>query len=189
MKFTTALVALVAAHSTSAFKVPEGAVDGNYIAYINPEGVEVHQAVDSFHSVPHVSAQSVAARSYPPPSERSLEARVPNGQTFCGCGIHLQGGTCDDAVGDLEHQLGNGASVQGGLSYYAIRGDVVAFVCNPGPYDARVSGGDASQSLGRVTGACGYYIAGTYDYGIKIGYMHTGQNWCDNADRSKAHRC
>jgi hypothetical protein len=101
---------------------------------------------------------------------------------------------CDAAVEDLKTQadVNDGKTLQEGLSYYSIRGSVVAFVCETFietvPYREKIAHG-----LWKVTKHCGEYVPGTYwEIGIRnIGYMnwHSGLDFCGHALEPSATSC
>lgn len=177
-----ALFAL-AVQQIAAFKIPAGAVDGFYRAWVDTDGTE-HQEL-----VTEALPAGESKRSYPAVLS-SVQKR--DNDIHCGCGRRLAGGDCDNAVTDLRGQLGSGASITGHTAYYAIRGDVVVFVCNPSAYTATISGNDAANAFAHITRECGYYIAGTESHETNIGYMlkyENGGNFCGAAAASSAHHC
>jgi hypothetical protein len=105
----------------TAFTLPKGLLDGNYAAYYNATGHEVHiKATDlpSLNIEPFIPPPSRAMRS------RALKKRQDAGSEFyCGCGFNMNHGDCDNAVAMLKAQFP--AFVRGGVNFYSISNSVV----------------------------------------------------------------
>jgi hypothetical protein len=115
-------------------------------------------------------------------------------RVFCGCGFNMNKGDCDAAVANLKDQFGSGNTVPADLSWYAISGSVVAFMCNYGGEGPQwMSSAGFAGALEFITQECGEYIAGSIgDTGIySNGYMRysDGLNFCANALASPASSC
>ncbi|KAH8883328.1 hypothetical protein GQ53DRAFT_430442 [Thozetella sp. PMI_491] len=204
--FTLLFSAIVATH---AFKVPEGATDGFHMAYYDEDGQEVHLRNPDQTTV---DAHPLAARTPPvvPKPERNLllAARDDEWRYHCGCGIEMNHGDCDAAVADLTHQLDTSSiSICPGLTFYSIRGSVVAFACNFGDsiQCESATGQQYGDMLKAITSRCGWYVPGTYRNGqyywddtnliswnIDYGYMRSsenGGNFYGAAEASGAEHC
>lgn len=81
------------------------------------------------------------------------------------------------------------------MSYYSIKGGVVAFACNPaGNGNGKLLYSDLiASSMQTITNACGWYIAGaTKDSdNVHIGYqnMFPGADFCGNWNKGIANHC
>lgn len=182
-------VALALLSSASAFVLPAGQTDGIYKVHRTRSGEEIHNLVRRADPS-KADVSSVVAGP--------LAKRDTWGQVYCGCGYGLDPGDTDAAVADLKGQLAggpNGASVIApGMSWYSIRGNTVAFVCN-GDHNAKLKAWPdiVGQGLADVTAACGLYVSGSTgaNYDFSIGYMQNngGVDFCGNALTSPAGSC
>ncbi|KAK4228438.1 hypothetical protein QBC38DRAFT_152559 [Podospora fimiseda] len=193
----------------SAFHISGNEIDGAlYRVYLNAPGHEVHElatppivAADFHYVVDAGQALAPAAVSARGLRSRGiLEARIDR-RLFCGCNIIMDRSDCDEAVANLKQQITNNGGrvyVPSGLSYYAIRGSVVAFICSPGSNSAvtPVDLPTLSNLYGQITHYCGQYTPGTYKHGtpiasasVDVGYMNSGGNFCATAESSLATKC
>lgn len=182
---------------SAAFTLPEAASDGFYVAYYNDTGHEVH--VKS----PDISLLKSLGHSDDEPTKSivpgSNSARLQRrGTTWCGCTQKMNPGNCDSAVADLKSHMdaesGGIAGITRGTSWYAIKGDVVAFVCNHSrDTDTLINASIYGDGLAQITSACGLYSAGTLEHAtnIDVGYMiyGPGTNFCQAARTSPVSRC
>ncbi|KAJ6779493.1 hypothetical protein PWT90_11036 [Aphanocladium album] len=194
MKFSNALIAAVASQTATAFRLPADATDGVYSAYIDSSGKEVYERIgDGFPGAADSLPARVEAQEAANAAAAAAEAALSKRDfTWCGCGIRMNGGDCDTATHDVEHQLGDGGryvNPQG--SVFAVRGSVVAFVCNHSRQPLLTRASDARDAWGGATRACGYYIAGTWEISSELdgGYMNSGQEWCGRDRSSQQHSC
>lgn len=83
------------------------------------------------------------------------------------------------------------------MSYYSIRGNVVAFVCvpytDPGVW-TDISPDQYGQALATITAHCGRYIAGAMFTGYSIEYVgyaqwYDGYDFCKHATDSSSTHC
>ncbi|KAH8689348.1 hypothetical protein BGW36DRAFT_433354 [Talaromyces proteolyticus] len=179
---------------TSALKLPGGLEDGVYRMYLDEHGNEIHESI-STPALKEIAKASSAAQDISDNVEtRSNEVEYV--ESFCGCGFDLVHSDCDAAVASLEAQLGTGVLITE-LSYYAIKGAVVAFVCNRG-YGFEINSDDYARGIGGVTSVCGRYVAGSlegysFDDGgyADVGYMqyYAGLNFCEHAEGSGSSSC
>lgn len=179
----------------TAFTVQEDAADGFYIAYYDANGNEIH-VKDPDTDPEWIEGLDV---SNPFPSVQQDQPISLLESIWCGCGISMDHGNCDAAVADLKNQLGGYAVIPGGMSWYSIRGGVVAFVCNRSPAGSQgVAYADRlTNSLSAITQACGWYIAGTQEIyerqgsDLDYGYMNwrDGLDFCHDAEGSPSHSC
>ncbi|KAF1945502.1 hypothetical protein EJ02DRAFT_475785 [Clathrospora elynae] len=108
--------------TASAFVLPTNQAKGLYQVRRSSSGHEIHASL----STPPFRRTTTSSSS----STNHLTKR-DWGHTYCGCGFDLSHSDTDAAVADLKVQLGDdGHWIDPGLSYYSIREDVVAFVCN-----------------------------------------------------------
>lgn len=194
--------------------------DGVFQSYTDEQGVEhhvqIHGGSDGSHFTPlswtyNPASPNATFSSVQHPlfhnadNGINLEKRscsIDDGaaqNTYCGCGFTVDHGDCDAAVANLKAQVGNGVYVQPQLSYYAIRGSVVAFICNYSDSQSPVTVGLITTAAGHITNRCGEYIAGTYASliaphdlaGYNIGYMRysSGLNFCEDATGSTSNCC
>ncbi|KAJ9149860.1 hypothetical protein NKR23_g4186 [Pleurostoma richardsiae] len=202
MRPTTFLLAVLAP-LVSGFHLPANLPDGIYVAYYNSAGDEVHQPatleiMNNPETYLDIGAPPAAATAA---AVRSLRRADP-WRYVCGCGFNMNHGDCDYAVEELKKQCdradGGVAFVPPGLAWYSIHGGVVAFICNP-------HGGGTVQGIGRsgltasyqhITDQCGWYVAGTYWYGVDpvgldVGYMiyYSGLDFCAHAEGSSRTSC
>jgi len=83
------------------------------------------------------------------------------------------------------------------MSFYSIRGNVVAFACNRSPDRSwLLIANDYANALGSITGSCGSYIAGAYEFGdpnqaLIVGYARyaNGDDFCGGSTSSPANHC
>lgn len=144
--------------TTSGFLIPEDQEDGTYaVEYIN--GRSVHTKI--------ANATVYAPLPEPYTPEPRAGRLVRREGVSCGGARNLDHGNTDAANADIDRQCGDGAYVGGGLTFYAIRGDVVAFYCNfrTGSSDGGSCTASLRQEYSRdITNACGWYNSGWYTY-------------------------
>lgn len=153
----------------TAFRVPEGAIDGVYSAYYSSTGEEVHTPLNSTN-VEYVSAGPLVSK------------RDNSGPNKVTCGDYRLDYTgTNDAASNLEAQCGDGAFVGKGLSFYGIFNGVVAFYCNSRGSANNCYSSEAADAFSRITSACGSFAAG-YDYvtdrSDTYGYQRSSDSWC-----------
>lgn len=136
--------------AASSFKLPAGLDDGFYRVYLDSNGNEIHEPANATmltplsKPVPRISKAS-ARTPFDARRSGSLAPRFGQGvlQSWCGCGFNMNPGDCDAAVADIKNQVNipgqDGVLIPWGMSYYSIRGSVVAFACDDdmsqaGPY-------------------------------------------------------
>ena len=168
MHHASLLTLMLAVLSTaSAYAIPANQPDGIYEVRRSPSGEEIHTALN-LPSERRTSANPLAKRAF------------AFGHTHCGCGIKLNTGDTDAAVADLENQLGKaGYLIDASMSYYSIRGGVVAFVCNDeGNAALKASSDIVGQALAQITKSCGRYVAGSTGWvnDFSIGYMNNAKD-------------
>ena len=206
MHFLQTIIIALMAGSATAFTLPGGLEDGLYRAYYDKEGREVHEPLVNVTTT--APDRRHTARQPEAPSLDPLDKRQADYNIYCGCGYNLDHGDCDAAVSDLSNQFGgyDGSPcvwIQADMSYYSIRGSVVAFGCNPGYLGGivQVCGQDYGDDLKVITSQCGAYVAGTFSpvlegiserktY-IDLGYMqyYAGLDFCGNAESSPVSSC
>ncbi|KAF2150020.1 hypothetical protein K461DRAFT_323512 [Myriangium duriaei CBS 260.36] len=197
----------------SGFTLPEGLSDGVYMASYGPNGNEIHTLINSTVDKPFFAGTAEL------PSEADEVTTAGHGrhhrtqqravETWCGCGWVMDYRNCDTAVEDLKAQFDHdGRTLPGSAerpvtlrphtSYYAVRGNVVAFACNENPSVAVTSRLQMTAIAQAITRSCGWYVAGTGEYGREgnveyplMGYMKhsAGLNFCRMAKSSPAHHC
>jgi hypothetical protein len=182
MRWSTIYQILVAAATLSqALIIPSDiSDDGVYKVITKTDGTEVHTKVAG------VSARSEIT------SIRSLHRRASSEYTWCGCGTVLDPARCDDANADLQRQLVQYGAIGPGLSYYSIRGNVVAFACSRDSVPIRWGGRQIETNNWHITQSCGPYTAGTLQIGNSyFGYMRyaNGVDFCRDSDRYTRHTC
>jgi hypothetical protein len=99
---------------STAFTLPHGLTNGNYAAFYNATGHEVHMRVAS---VAELNVES--SNSFKPLEKR----QDPGLEFYCGCGLSMNHGDCDDAVAKLKSQFP--ATIPARVNYYSISGSVV----------------------------------------------------------------
>lgn len=193
MRFINILAGSALFPFTGAFQVPKGTTDGFYKVHRHAQGQEIHERVSNFETEATPAEVSVAKQS-------RIEKRESHWFTWCGCGIELNHGNCDDAVQDLKDQMGSTFWVVGPqTAFYSIRGDAVAFSCNNADGDALTSADWMTQAAEVVTRSCGWYIAGTGQWAwitpgansTDMGYMiwRDGVDFCGDAQGSPDWKC
>ncbi|KAF2186593.1 hypothetical protein K469DRAFT_141868 [Zopfia rhizophila CBS 207.26] len=156
MLFTRIFTLAVIGFTAPGFLIPEGQEEGTYaVEYIN--GRSVHTKIAN------------ATVYAPVPEPYALEPRtgrlVRREGVSCGGAKNLDHGNTDAVNADIDRQCGNGAQVGSGLTYYAIRGDVVAFFCNfRSGFASTCTARERQQYSGQITNACGWYNSGWYTY-------------------------
>ncbi|KAK1714231.1 hypothetical protein BDP67DRAFT_577380 [Colletotrichum lupini] len=201
MHLSLSLVAALAAAS-AAFRIPEGATDGTYLAYYDESGNEVHVKDPNPITVAGLASADTQARAVkrpglsrvrrsPAPSELFERAAT----VWCGCGNFLNNIDCDRAVQQIKNDInaaGGQSDVGPGLAWYKISGNVVVFLCGRGPGSGRITEASFAAGLSTITSACGYYVAGTIENGnLDVGYMLNDPNvwFCNSARGSSVHQC
>jgi hypothetical protein len=106
----------------TAFTLPAGLEDGNYAAYYNATGHEVHVKASDLPNM------NVEAFSPPYHAARSLLAKRQDAESeiFCGCGFIMDHGDCDNAVSMLKGQFP--AFVEANVNFYSISSSVVVII-------------------------------------------------------------
>jgi hypothetical protein len=109
----------------SAFTLPAGLTSGNYVAYYNATGHEVHVKASELNQQDIASYSPVhrAKRSNTSIIEKRQDLGDDGYTIYCGCGFNMNHGDCDAAVAGLEAQFPG--TLNGGLSWYTIRNSVV----------------------------------------------------------------
>jgi hypothetical protein len=184
MRFTTIFQILAAAALSQALIIPKDiTADGVYQVTTKVDGTEVHTKIANTTSLDAVTVSALERRG--------------NGQTWCGCGIQMDQGSCDAAVADIENQFGNGNNVNSGQSFYSIRGSVVAFVCNRSSATYNSDGSFFALVASDITNTCGRYVPGSRDEGsnqfgqVIYGYMNyqNGLDFCHDSTNSGQSSC
>ena len=122
------LLAVAFIASASSFTLQVGLQDGFYRAYVDENGGEAHELLNST-----LTPRSDTAAAKAP---LAIEKRFGTGtlQSWCGCGFDLDHGDCDAAVTDIKNRVNipgaDGDFIPWGEAYYSIRGSVVAFACD-----------------------------------------------------------
>ncbi|KAJ0302623.1 hypothetical protein COL516b_007162 [Colletotrichum fioriniae] len=186
MHLSLSIVAALAATS-AAFRIPEGATDGTYLAYYDESGNEVHVKDPNPITVAGLASTDTQARAVKRPGlSRARRSPAPSelferaATVWCGCGNYLNSIDCDRVVQQIKNEInaaGGQSDVGAGLAWYKISGNVVAFLCG---------------RLSTITSACGYYVAGTIENGnLDIGYMNNDPSvwFCERARWSTKHEC
>ncbi|KPM46540.1 hypothetical protein AK830_g60 [Neonectria ditissima] len=182
---TSALLLLLPAFA-QAFTLPSGLTDGVYTVDVNEDGTEIHKRLPDDNMIRDVVEGTA-----------SLEKRTPTTKQFwCGCAFPLDHTNCDLATADLKNQVTPAKTLKN--NYYSIRGNVVAFVCNPyttwGGYytDAEYLGLIFSD----ISSRCGQYIAGTSQNIVNLSYAYVGYmqysaglDFCATSTSSKQSSC
>jgi hypothetical protein len=184
MRFTTIFQILAAAALSQALIIPKDiTADGVYQVTTKADGTEVHTKIANTTSLDAVAVPALERRG--------------NGQTWCGCGIQMDPGSCDAAVADIKNQFGGGNTVNSGLSFYSIRGSVVAFVCNRSSASYNSDGNFFALVASDITNTCGRYVPGSRDEGsnafgqVIYGYMNyqNGLDFCYYSTNSASSSC
>ncbi|KAF2124887.1 hypothetical protein P153DRAFT_435093 [Dothidotthia symphoricarpi CBS 119687] len=184
MRFFSIAAALSLCALTQALVIPTGTTQGLYEVSTLDDGTEVHTKLADYSET-----------EVTPVSEASPLERRQNGRMWCGCGFTLNHGDCDAAVADLKSQF-RPSLINGGKSFYSIRGSVVAFACNRSQTDWLLLPQTFTDAASAITGSCGWYIAGTTERGdannaLILGYMRyqNGLDFCGASTSSPANRC
>jgi hypothetical protein len=186
------IIVLAAASSVTAFTLPANLTAGVYRAYYDENGLEVHEAItEEFFAAKRAVASAHDMATF----ESNLAKRA--GPMWCGCGIGMNHGDCDNAVDKLKGQFHDGtAYIPGGNSYYSHSDNrgVVAFACNAAGDQRIASGAMIGKMLESVTRSCGWYVPGTQECdpnGLRVGYMNyaEGARFCDAATSSGQSQC
>ncbi|WYZ41986.1 hypothetical protein EsH8_V_000881 [Colletotrichum jinshuiense] len=203
MHLSLYVVSALAACS-AAFKVPEGATNGFYVAYHDEAGNEVHvkdpdaaflKGLQS--SVPAVGEESKPGVSRVRRSSSGARLFERAATVWCGCTHHLNNIDCDNAVNQIKNQIRNAggqSDVKPGTAWYGINGNVVSFICNLyGPSNGRMTEATFAGGLSTITSSCGYYVAGTIENDVSdVGYMNLDgeATWfCERTRWSLDHSC
>lgn len=175
-------------------------MDGDYIAYYNSTGHEVHERVMSPDDL-------LVERDFADPADPAgLERRWRDIRPgfFCGCANLMNEVDYVSAISALKAQYDGSTGrlvVPQGMSAYSIRKSVVAFLCNP----QRGAGDAASSASWSVTEfdiiknniqrQCGYLVpgtwAGSYPTTLAWGYMNwvKGLDFCERSDEGTPGAC
>ncbi|CAO2651778.1 Nn.00g000610.m01.CDS01 [Neocucurbitaria sp. VM-36] len=185
MRFLNLATAATLLTLAQAFVIPSGTEDGVYGVSVREDGTEVHTKISE--------RDPTSATPY---NEVSAFEKRQNDRIWCGCGFNMNPGNCDAAVADLKKQM-KPSLVKPKMSFYSIRGDVVAFACNRSPNrNWLLVESNYANALARITGACGRYIAGSTEFGdpnqaLIVGYQRytNGDRFCDSATSSPSYHC
>lgn len=93
----TYIILLLTATLTASYRIPKGALDGNYKVYRDENGVEVHEppTLEDIIPVNGNEEQHLDIRDLDGAVEPALRKRRPpyaldpSRQTWCGCGISM----------------------------------------------------------------------------------------------------
>ncbi|KAF2644724.1 hypothetical protein P280DRAFT_466009 [Massarina eburnea CBS 473.64] len=156
-------------------------------------------------SEPENSSSLVARKGFtlePTPTDMDIKFPRRTKPTYCGCDIPLDQANLEDAIKELHTQAGldNGQKqIPGAQSLYAIRGNVVAFLCNTNPQQSKgvwAREDMVKDTLSVLNYRCGYGIAGSYDelpgLGLVTGWMRMDSpetDFCNLARKSKTDTC
>jgi hypothetical protein len=112
----------------AAFTLPAGLASGNYVAYYNALGHEVHVRASELdrRDIGNYSPVHRAKRSDSTFIEKRQDLGDSGYTTYCGCGFNLDHGDCDAAVAGLEAQFPG--TLNGGLAWYTIHNSVVVSI-------------------------------------------------------------
>jgi hypothetical protein len=204
MLFKTLFGIAIFSFLAQAFVIPEGTSNGVYRTYVNKRGEQIHEKI---FPIPNLKRSGSAAPTTPNPlstlNTRQIDGN-PDTITYCGCGYNMDHGNCDWVAANMLAQLQDADGfIPQGISFYAIYYDVVAFLCNGSTSNVTIDPIQFPLYLQQITGACGWYVAGTVletaEYGLygydtlvlNYGYMiyFDGLNFCAAADTSPAHSC
>jgi hypothetical protein len=161
--------------------------DGVYQVLIRDDGTEEHTKIADITARSSTEAPTT-------PLAKILQSRQDYITTWCGCGFNMNTNNCDAAVADMRNQLGGSSTVRARLSYYSIRGAVVAFACNRSGSDQKMDGQTYGQALSIITNRCGRYIAGSVSVtgsNFILGYMRysSGTDFCGTSTQSSRSSC
>jgi hypothetical protein len=180
MRWTTIFQASATAGLGQALIIPADiAADGIYQVVSKADGTEVHTKIANVTYDGNNYLDNV----------RALDRRF-SGQLWCRCDQQLDNRNCDAAVADMTNAMSSGP-VLPGLSFYSIRGDVLAFACNRGeePFPAYDGFRDFVQ---HIVDNCGSYVAGSSQLVETImGYMQyqNGRDFCAASTTSLHSHC
>ncbi|UNI22960.1 hypothetical protein JDV02_008803 [Purpureocillium takamizusanense] len=157
----------------SAFVIPENMTDGVYEVIVDHAGNELHRRIGDADVVGPIRIRDT--------NRRKLESRAWKDKlkTNCNCWHDLKHSDTDGAVDALVYQIGPMRQFKG-PSVFSIKGDVVAFACNPGTKKTYTSNWLIPRLLDEVTEKCGTYVSGAArqdnggDYPVAyVGYMES----------------
>jgi hypothetical protein len=112
----------------AAFTLPAGLPSGNYAAYYNATGHEVHVRASELNrrDIGGYIPAHRAKRSKINVMEKRQDLSEAGFSVYCGCGFNLDHGNCDAAVAGLESQFPS--TLDGGLAWYTIVNNVVVSI-------------------------------------------------------------
>ncbi|KAM0391475.1 hypothetical protein ACHAPZ_011296 [Fusarium culmorum] len=166
MKFTTPLLVLQSV-ACATFTLPDNLPNGVYRAHVNAEGLEVSEGVTVDYKTtvtPRKTTNLLKSRQIK--DEGGWDRDQPD--MWCGCGLSMNHGNCDNAVDMLKAQFDRS---DGGV------GEVTQ-ACQYADF------------LARLTDRCGWYVPGTFSpssigiSAVDCGYMNysPGLDFCGNAE-------
>ncbi|KAK7424542.1 hypothetical protein QQX98_000507 [Neonectria punicea] len=173
-----------------AFTLPGGLSDGVYTVDVDEHGTEIHKRLPDVEVARDTVEETDEETS-------NLEKRFPTTRQFwCGCAFPLDHNNCDLATADLKNQVTPGKSVKN--NYYSIKGNVVAFICNPyTTYGGYYSDAEYLGLIFRdISAQCGQYISGTSQNIVSLSYAYVGYmqysaglDFCATSTSSREHSC
>ncbi|KAI0394886.1 hypothetical protein F5Y17DRAFT_425916 [Xylariaceae sp. FL0594] len=171
-------IVLYAANAAAlGFTIPEGQPDGVYAVSYDAHGVPVHHFVSGpvEESVisPYVSG---GGGGKPFLHARQTDARKCEGHD-------LDHSNTDAAVEALKRQCDPAGAVGGGLDFYSVAGNTVAYLCNYASTSVACTRNLLTDSYAAITANCGLYRSGWRDltggnYRYSIGYEPYGNKFC-----------
>jgi hypothetical protein len=111
------------------------------------------------------------------PITKSLATRALGTEIYCGCGIGLTTSYTNNVVAAMS---ANNYVLNPGATYLIEQGDVTAFLCYDGTSQGAIDGSSYNRYVTQlVSGVCGSFIAGTFEFvsntgDLYVGYMRYG---------------
>lgn len=179
MKLLTSVILFsVGALAHSGWNIPKDHPSGVYRVATDASGNSKHVLVRD------LSASTESTLRIAVTSAADLSKRENSGINDIKCFEYQHNATDGNAaVENLISQCGSGAFVSKSADFYAIFGNVVAYVCNFSDGPNICYGSDVSDAVkGKITEVCGSYVAG-YDHvrvrGLRYGYEEKDAKFCD----------
>ncbi|KAF1966111.1 hypothetical protein BU23DRAFT_663969 [Bimuria novae-zelandiae CBS 107.79] len=189
MRFTTLHLLTLTVTLSTSFRFTPSMPDGVYSVYTAANGTEIYDLIAPDTSTTDAIGNPISV----PPQARALRALTARSIIACGCGVGMDHGDTDKANSNIQKTVSNGKTVQSGGSLSSKVGSSVVFFCNYDGSDTTARKDEAISGASAITGACGWYIAGTIRLDghphLDYGYMGARNDFCAHAEDSGLRHC
>lgn len=154
MQIKSLFLVAAAAVSVLGFTVPERQPEGVYIVYSHENGTEIHKRIAEPYTR-RITKRWPYFLQFEP-----NDAKISCGHRGSELYPELNHADADAANADIDRQCGPGAMIASGYNFYAIRGDVVSYICNQSWDNQFCEAGTRDHLYRMMAVYCGSYIPG-----------------------------